>query len=179
LLKWIIFDKVTEVLNYRKQIILPQNLNLVFRRVGTKINTWVYLVDQTCHLVGQSYHFELLCQKKAAQSKKSVPNGLDGHGSQITVMTVGLFGGPDLPFGGPDLPFRISMSKKGSTEQEISTQQAGWAWQSDNSDDSGFIWWTRCTIWWTRPTISNYYVKKMQHRARNQYTAGWMGMTIR
>jgi hypothetical protein len=79
LLKWIIFGKVTKVLNYHGQIILLQNLNPIFRRVGTKRNTWVYSVDQT-------HHFKLLGQK-------------------------------------------------GSIEQEISTQQAGWVQQPDNSDD--------------------------------------------
>jgi len=53
LLKWIVFGKVTKVINYHEQIIFPQNLNHIFRRVGTKRNTCVYSVDQT-------YCYELL-----------------------------------------------------------------------------------------------------------------------
>jgi hypothetical protein len=62
--------KLTEVLNYHEQIILSQNLNPVLRRVGNKRTTWVYVL-------GQTNHFELLCQT-AAQSKKSLHNRLDG-----------------------------------------------------------------------------------------------------
>jgi len=62
LFKWIIFVKVTELLNYHEQIILPQNLKSVFRRVGSKRNTWVYVLDQT-------YHFKLLCQTGSAEQE--------------------------------------------------------------------------------------------------------------
>jgi hypothetical protein len=62
LLKWIIFGKVTEVLNYHGQIILPQNLNPTFRRVETKRNTWIYSVYQT-------YHYELLGQKGSIEQE--------------------------------------------------------------------------------------------------------------
>ena len=60
MLKWIIFGKVTEVINYHEQITLPQNLNHIFRMVGTKRNICVYLVDQT-------YRYELLCQKSSKE----------------------------------------------------------------------------------------------------------------
>ena len=60
--KWIIYGKVIEVLYYHEQITLPQNLNPIFRRVGTKQNTRVYSADQT-------YHFEILCQKGSREQE--------------------------------------------------------------------------------------------------------------
>lgn len=63
------FGKIEKALKLCEKIILPQNFNPLFRRIVTRINTWVYSVDQT-------YHLELKCRNGCREISDLTKNRL-------------------------------------------------------------------------------------------------------